>query len=91
MASIGDGLGDLFRALQRAEVDIAARDQALRLAWEFWRVVREVSTNGPNGELITKLDKAERKFLDAVDVLGWKSERPQVICATPTHIERIEK
>ncbi len=83
---IARGLDQVFRALQRAEIDLAARDQALRLAWEFWAVVKEVSTEAPNRELLRKLDEAERRFLDALDVMGW--DRP---ARGRVFVERIEK
>jgi hypothetical protein len=80
---ISQGLDDLFRGLQRAEIDIQGRDHALRLAFEFWRVAKEVMTHGPNRELLRKLNDAERAFLNALDVLNMGAEN------RPT-IERIE-
>lgn len=83
---ISRGLDELFRGLQRAEIDLAARDQALRLAWDFWSTVKEVSEAGPSRELLRKLDEAERRFLEALDVMGW--DRP---ARDRVAIERIEK
>jgi hypothetical protein len=80
---IAQGLDDLFRGLQRAEIDLAGRDHALRLAFEFWRVTQEVMAHGPNRELLRKLDEAERAFLNALDVLNMRAGSP---CA----VERIE-
>jgi hypothetical protein len=80
---IAQGLDDLFRGLQRAEIDLAGRDHALRLAFEFWRVTREVMTHGPNRDLLRKLDEAERAFLNALDVINMG------VGSLPT-VERIE-
>lgn len=80
---IAQGLDDLFRGLQRAEIDIQGRDHALRLAFEFWRVTKEVMAHGPNRELLRKLNDAERAFLNALDVLNMGAEN------RPT-VERIE-
>ncbi len=80
---ISQGLDDLFRGLQRAEIDIQGRDHALRLAFEFWRVTKEVMTHGPNRELLRKLNDAERAFLNALDVLNMGADARPVV-------ERIE-
>lgn len=80
---ISQGLDDLFRGLQRAEIDIQGRDHALRLAFEFWRVTKEVMTHGPNRELLRKLNDAERSFLNALDVLNMGADARPVV-------ERIE-
>lgn len=74
MGGISQGLDQLFRSLQRAEMDIAARDHALRLAFEFWRVNKEVMDIGPSRELLKKLDEAERGFLNALDALSFMAD-----------------